>query len=238
MKHITLNIKEEIRKITPDTLEHCLHDNEIICPVCHGLGVVKQSFQFSAGHKTECLVMCPYCLFGHAKTCEYCGKVLQRNINKCNCSQAQQHLDEKLKEEYQRTIDKATEIDLQDCSCYLYDYSSGEFFSDECEFAEYWWNQYQEEQMNWHSFQEFFREYVPDVVWYCEEEKIHLDADNIIEEACENLHEDARDSVVDENELQEFLDKWCKKQSRTTTYFPCYEKYIKVSEEWFANEIK
>ena len=40
IKHISLNVSEEIRHILPDTLEKDLQDNEAICPVCHGLGVV------------------------------------------------------------------------------------------------------------------------------------------------------------------------------------------------------
>lgn len=40
MKHISINVLEEIKNIFPDTLEKDLQDNEEICPVCHGLGVV------------------------------------------------------------------------------------------------------------------------------------------------------------------------------------------------------
>ena len=40
IKHISLNISEEIKCILPNTLEKDLQDNEAICPVCHGLGVV------------------------------------------------------------------------------------------------------------------------------------------------------------------------------------------------------
>ena len=46
IKHISLNITEEIKKILPITLEKDLQDDEIICPVCHGLGIVKQDYRF------------------------------------------------------------------------------------------------------------------------------------------------------------------------------------------------
>ena len=39
IKHISLNVVDEIKKILPVTLEKDLQDNEIICPVCHGLGI-------------------------------------------------------------------------------------------------------------------------------------------------------------------------------------------------------
>ncbi len=40
MKHISINISAEIKHILPDTLEKDLMDNEELCPMCHGLGVV------------------------------------------------------------------------------------------------------------------------------------------------------------------------------------------------------
>lgn len=40
MKHISLDVSEEIKNILPETLEKDLQDNEEICSVCNGLGVV------------------------------------------------------------------------------------------------------------------------------------------------------------------------------------------------------
>lgn len=70
-------------------------------------------------------------------------------------------------------------------------------------------------------------------MWNCEVIKLAMDADSIIDNACDKLHEDARDNISDEKELQEFLDKWCAKQGGTTTYYPCYREYVKVQKEWF-----
>lgn len=63
-----------------------------------------------------------------------------------------------------------------------------------------------------------------------DEKDISIDADNILENACEELHEDAMESICidDKIRLQEFLDGWCKEQTGTTTYYPCYEKYVIV----------
>ena len=83
------------------------------------------------------------------------------------------------------------------------------------------------------SFNEYFEKHVPKVLWNCEVVKISMDADSIIENACDELHEDARNNISDEKELQEFLDKWCEKQTGTTTYYPCYKEYVKVQKEWF-----
>ena len=46
IKHISLNVEEEIKKILPITLEKDLQDDEIICPACHGLGILKQDYRF------------------------------------------------------------------------------------------------------------------------------------------------------------------------------------------------
>ena len=83
------------------------------------------------------------------------------------------------------------------------------------------------------NFDEYFEYEIPKVLWNCEEVKLSMDADSIIENACEELHEDARGNISDEKELQEFLDKWCEKQSGTTTYYPCYKEYVRVQKEWF-----
>lgn len=40
LKHISINVSKEIKSILPETLEKDLCDNEEICTVCNGLGVV------------------------------------------------------------------------------------------------------------------------------------------------------------------------------------------------------
>ena len=142
IKHISLNVADEIKKILPVTLEKDLQDDEIICPVCHGLGILKQDYRFGVKeddtekafklnwYDNEYLTLCPNFYFGRIMS---------------------------------------------------------------------------------------------------------IDADWIIENACEELHEDARDSIgsKDEKELQKFLDKWCDKQTGTTTYYPCYKDYVSVMKVGF-----
>ena len=122
---------------------------------------------------------------------------------------------------------------MKDTSEYIYDEESEQYFSDEFSFADHWWDLYQEGDHDCSNFDEYFEKHVPKVLWNCEVVKISMDADSIIESACEELHEDARDNISDEKELQEFLDKWCAKQTGTTTYYPCYKEYVRVQKEWF-----
>lgn len=72
-------------------------------------------------------------------------------------------------------------------------------------------------------------------MWLCDNVDISMDADSIIENACEELHEEAEENIFrqDRKELQEFLDNWCKKQTGTITLYPNYKKYVRVRKEWF-----
>lgn len=246
IKHISLNLEEEIKKILPITLEKDLQDDEIICPVCHGLGILKQDYRFGVKeddteknfklnwYDNEYLTICPHCYFGRLKTCKYCGKVLSKGINTCNCDGFREQWKEEKRIKYQETINKAKEIDLKDTSYYIYDEQSDKYFTSEDEFAEHYWDLYlDEEKEHGYNFDEYFEKYIPKVLWNCEETKILIDADSIIDNACEELHEDARENISDEKGLQEFLDKWCAKQSGTTSYYPCYREYVRVQKEWF-----
>lgn len=245
LNHISLNVAEEIKKILPDTLEKDLQDNEEICPVCHGLGILKQDYRFGVKeddtekafklnwYDNEYLTFCPNCYFGVIKTCKYCGKLLPKHTNRCSCEEYREQETKEKRIKYQEVINKAKEIELKDASEYIYDEESEQYFSDEISFVDYWWELYKEESHYCSNFDEYFEKYVPKVLWNCEEIKISMDADSIIENACEELHEDARDNISDEKELQEFLDKWCEKQTGTTTYYHCYKEYVRVKKEWF-----
>lgn len=76
---------------------------------------------------------------------------------------------------------------------------------------------------------------LPEVLWLTTKEKININASSIVEEACEQLYEDAFDNIDDNDikELQEFLNNWCAKQTGTTTLYPDYTKYVSVKKEWF-----
>ena len=246
IKHISLNVADEIKKILPVTLEKDLQDDEIICPVCHGLGILKQDYGFGVKeddtekafklnwYDNEYLTFCPNCYFGVIKTCKYCGKPIQRNSNRCDCNEYKEQESEEKRIKYQEIINKAKEIELKDTSYYVYDEQSDKYFTDEDEFVDYYMQNYSDGSGGYYSnFDEYFEYEIPKVLWNCEEVKISMDADSIIENACEELHEDARDNISNEKELQDFLNKWCAKQTGTTTYYPYYKEYVKVQKEWF-----
>ncbi len=76
----------------------------------------------------------------------------------------------------------------------------------------------------------------PLFAWATIKEVLTLDADSIIENACEPLHEDARDNIgaEAEGELQVLLNAWCEKHGKyCDTYYPDHRRAVIVpaSEE-------
>ena len=247
MKKVTLNTQEEIKRILPDIIIKDLTDDEEICPVCHGLGVklwnnpygikgdtsdVAKQSMFPYNHQS--LLPCPNCYNGVIRICKHCGKQLPKGRTKCDCPQ-QKSIDRKEKEaKYQATINKAKIISWKDANYFVYDENSDRYFTDADDFAEYYLGLYLDEKEEYnYDFDSYFEKCVPKVLWNCSEEKISLDAGDLINNACEELHEEARENILDEKELQDFLDKWCEKQTGTTTYYPFYKEYVKVEKEWF-----
>lgn len=67
-------------------------------------------------------------------------------------------------------------------------------------------------------------------LWTTTEELIHLDAATIVEEACEELHENAAENC-DITGLQKMLDEWCSEQHGTSIYIPNKKEYVKIHWE-------
>ncbi len=242
IKHISLNVSEEIKHILPDTLEKDLMDNEELCPVCKGLGVVLDNNVYGIKGDTseaakkshfpynhQAIKFCPNCYNGVIRLCEYCGKPLPRGRLKCDCEQ-QKAKDEKEKRlKYQELIEKSKEVDVKSVSTYLYDKKTDHYFAEIEDFVD----EYRDDAL--FKNDEEMLENLPEVLWVCSKAEISMDAGSIIENACENLHEDAYDTISDKDtrKLQEFLDDWCAEQTGTTTYYPCYKEYVRVKKEWF-----
>lgn len=243
-------MSEEIKNILPDTLEKDLMDNEEICPVCHGLGVVIDNNPYGikddiseAAKKShfpynhQAIKLCSNCFNGVITLCEYCGKPLPRGRLKCDCEQQKAKDEEERRIKYQETITKATEVDLQDIGTdtWLYDEQTDDYYADIDCFVNYHWRNYKDGGDGCNNFDEYFKYEVPEVLWLCDSVDISMDADYFIESACEELHEDVEENISyeDRKELQELLDTWCKKQTGTTTLYPNYKKYVRVRKEWF-----
>ena len=245
MKHISINISEEIRNILPDTLEKDLQDNEEVCPVCHGLGVVidnniygikgdtsevAKKSMFPYNH--QAIKFCPNCFNGVIRICRYCGKQIRKgSIDYCDCEQYKAKEEEEKRIKYQEQISKAEEVNIKDIDSdmWFYDEQTDDYFSD----IDYFVDAYKDSD-EYESDEEMMNN-LPDVLWLTDLLDISIDADSIIENACEELHEDASENISgeDRKELQNMLDEWCKKQTGTRTVYPNYKKYVRVRKEWF-----
>ena len=244
MKHISINVAEEIKNIFPNTLEKDLQDNEEICPACNGLGVVIDNNIFGIKgdiseaakksmfpYNNQVIKFCSNCFNGVIQLCEYCGKQLPKGRLKCDCEQQKAIDEEERKIKYQETIVKANEIAIEDLpeDTWLYDEQTDEYFSD----IDYFVDAYKDNE-DFESKEQMMKN-LPPVLWVCKSVDIEMDANSIIESACEELHEDAMDNISDKDrdELQKLLDVWCKKQTGTKTAYPCYKEYVRVRKEWF-----
>lgn len=244
MKHTSINVSEEIKNILPDTLEKDLQDNEEICPICHGLGVVlddnvygikgdtsevAKKSRFPYNH--QAIKFCPNCYNGVIRLCEYCGKQLPRNTSKCDCEQYKAKEIEEKRIKYQEKISKAEEDNIKDINLdmWFYDEQTNDYFSEIESFVDAYkdFDEYESD--------EEIMKNLPEVLWLTNSVDISMDANSIIENACEELHEDASENISgeDRKELQNMLDKWCKKQTGTRTVYPNYKKYVRVRKEWF-----
>ena len=126
MKHISLKTSEVIKNILPDTLEKDLRDNEEICPVCGGLGVVLGNNPYG--------IICPNCYNGVIKLCEYCGQPLPRGFTMCNCEGYKEHKRREQVAHWQKVIESAEEVKEFDVTTMLYDKEGDEYYCsvDEC----------------------------------------------------------------------------------------------------------
>lgn len=71
---------------------------------------------------------------------------------------------------------------------------------------------------------------MPKYVWSTDIVEISMDAKSFAETACEQSFEDAIDQISDEEieDLQEFLDEWCARQTGTRSYAVNYKYAILI----------
>lgn len=65
----------------------------------------------------------------------------------------------------------------------------------------------------------------PNWVFCCELVEHKLDIDDAIETMLEEAHEDARDYLINEDELRQFIEEWNAKQ-KVATYYPDYSRVV------------
>lgn len=213
--------------------------NEEICPCCKGLGWLPMSNPFGLKDDFGKIIMfenqilqpCFTCFNGVVKRCEYCGELIPKNRLKCNCKE-QKRIDriEEERKEAER-MENAELVPADQFDMYYSDYYNANYGYFSC-------------------FEDFFdewQEYVydgdltdndrPEFVYGTTPIDLKIDAYDIVENACEDMYEDAICDTDDKsiNELQAYLDDWCSKCGIGTTYY--HNKRYKVRIPWEEMEV-
>ena len=207
-------------------LQKDLQEHEVICPYCGGAGLQVDDNPFGLRkegdkpnygnlfpHKQQTIVGCRHCYNGVQNKCLHCGKILDKNSSQCNCEGVKQ---EHLKERHDKDLEtwnKAKKISLEEaCEKYtmLYIHEHDKYINVE-DFEEWIYDKgYEEDEVK---SLKVYGTFMID---------LSIDAYDIIENACSDLHEDAMDNISDEDqkELQILLDQWCENNKQgTTTYY-------------------
>lgn len=190
-----VNIEDAFGELIGKKLIKDLHDNEEICPVCHGTGLRiednpyglsddpdKRAGQFPYKHQS--IQFCPNCYNGVVRFCPDCGKQISRYRTLCDCDAVVQ----RRQQEENR-----------------YSHNEG-YFS--C------WEDFFD---SWNEDREEFTE-KPLYVWGTEEVEMSFDASSIVSNACEDMYEDAYDDIGADAvaEMQRYLNEWKEKYGRTS----------------------
>lgn len=229
-----VNLHEAIQKSFPRILIKDLTEHERICPVCNGLGMriednvygikgdtseVGRKYHFPYKHQS--LSFCQSCFNGVQRLCTYCGQPYKNQAYlHCDCEGQKKADEEERIKKWNEKVANAVAVDEKDVDTMLYCEEFDEYYDTVDDF-------FDDYSCNYEDMEVYNK---PERLWVTSDRKIFIDASYIIENACEDLYEDARDNISDKDikQLQSFLDNWCKKQIGTTTYYPCYEQYVEI----------
>lgn len=231
-----INLYEAVQKSFPKFLIKDLTEYERICPVCNGLGMriadniygikgdnSEAGRKYLFPYKHQALSFCQSCFNGVQRLCPYCGQPYKnQGYMYCDCEGQKKADEEERIKKWNEKVAKAVAVDKKDVDTMLYCEEFDEYYA---------------------TVDDFFEDYVcnreedgderPVRLWVCSIEKIHIDADSVVDNACQELYEDAYEQC-DIGGLQNLLDAWCKDQTGATTYYPCYKQYVEI--DWSEYE--
>lgn len=235
----TVDLYKTIQESFPKILIKNLTEHERICPVCNGLGMriedniygikgdtseIGRKYHFP--YKHQALSFCRSCYNGVQRLCPYCGKPYKNQAYlHCDCEGQKKADEEERIKKWNEKVSKAVQVDKKDVETMLYCEEFDEYYDTVDDFFDDYYCNYADEYI-------YNR---PERLWVTSVGKISIDAANVIEDACTNLHEDAY-GQCDEASLQKLLDDWCRKQTGTTTYYPCYNQYVVIDWSKYSDE--
>lgn len=207
-----------------------LHDNEEICPICHGTGLRIDDNPYGLSndpdkrigrfpYKHQSIRFCNNCYNGVIRRCPDCGEQLTRFKTICDCDAVKQRQHEEACRKERERIAKAEkhEPDALGTKFIMaqsdfFPHNEG-YFSDWEEFFDCW---------DWREEDCVER---PEYVWGTEEIEMSFDAADIVSAACEDMYDDAYADIGDAAiaEMQQYLNRWrdkygCKSYMSTTRH--------------------
>ena len=205
-------------------LKKDLQEHEVICSHCGGTGLQVDDNPFGLKsenskvhfpHKQQTIVGCRHCYNGVQSKCLHCGDILDRSSCQCNCEGAKE---ESIQERHAKDLEiwnKAKKISYEEAikdfiMIYIDNYDKYIMTEDLEEWIE---NQESDnEELISHRSLRIYGTQILD---------LQINAYDVIENACSDLHEDAMDNISDEDqkELQILLDKWCEENKQGTTSY-------------------
>lgn len=221
------------------SLKKDLQENEVICPKCGGTGLQVSDNPFGLAsdkgkysemfpHRKQTITGCSHCYNGVQRKCEHCNELLGRK-GWCDCigyknKQAEkQHL--KDLEKWNKALKTSVEEHLKEDYTYmLYLDNYDQFFEDIDDVIEFLRDEIEQGDLE-----------VSDIdnmrLFKTNPMSLSFDAQSIIENATEELHENAYENTMKHvEELQQFLDTFAEKIKRSTlTYFPNFKESIVIS---------
>ena len=227
------DVQAYLESIIGSGLDKDLHETEFateeVCENCHGTGIVlaqnpfglseeKSSVRFP--YRQQSFTFCPDCFNGIRKRCNLCGELIPRGQLIHNCEKRKEIERKKKLEEEKKRVDAlpwSEVIETLDINYYSesFPFNDG-YFTD---------------------FDEFFDAIEGEVIVekpeYCfgvTEIPFRIDAESIVENACDDSYEDAIDHVGNIRALQRLIDGWIEKNGPGSTYV--FNKNVKVRIPW------
>lgn len=226
-----------IQSLVNANLQKDLHGDEEVCQYCHGTGLVIENNRYGLSddpdkrfgrfpYKHQSISFCQHCFNGVIHRCKLCGEIMPKGVLRHDCDQQMKvdaiECENKRKKLFDEAKIAPDEV-VKGCVFLYsddYDYNNG-YFSDWNEFFESWNENHSDDDER------------PEFVWITESEEMHIDANDIVSSATEDLYEDAIDNISykDIEELQKFLDEWCASCGVGKAYYESHKYKIRIPWE-------
>ena len=173
-------------------------NNQRVCEHCDGIGWL---YDF----ENKFMEKCNKCYNGLIDTCPKCGNDIRGFCNNDKCWEGREiEREERLFNSAKRriTYKEAVEDGMKMFYSEAYPYNNG-YFSDISDLEDCL-----DEDVE-----------MPKYVWGTTEVALSIDAESVVENACDELHEEAFYNIEGIDELQDFINEWCEKQTGVDTYW-------------------